>query len=92
MGTKVIPPASPEGGDRRIVLETVFKVDKRELEAGGGGPYLSDKSAPPPKQGGRERAGEREAKDHLETASRGKGGTIFARQKSSSPQQGGQTS
>ena len=48
-----------------------------------GGPYLSDKSGPP--QAGREGAGGREAKDHLETASRGRGGTIFVRQKWSPP-------
>ena len=74
----MIPPASPEGGDRRIVLETIFKVDKREPE---GGPYLSDKSGPPMGAGGRE------AKDHLETAEGAGGGTVFVRQ-NCSPQAG----
>ena len=33
----MIPPASLEGGDRRIILETVFKVDKRGGGEGRGG-------------------------------------------------------
>ena len=61
----MIPTASLEGGDRRIVLETVFKVDKRKPE--GGGPYLSDTSAPPPppppgppsREGGSRREGDK---------------------------------
>ena len=68
----MIPPASLKGGDRRIVLETIFKVDKREPE---GGPYLSDKSVSPPRKG----AGGREAKDHLETAEgEGEGGPYLS--------------
>ena len=72
----MIPPASSEGGDRRIVLETVFKIDKREPE--GGTIFVRQKWSPPPPpppppppsgEGGsrREGAGGREAKDHLET-------------------------
>ena len=38
------PPASPEGGDRQIILGTVFKVYKREPE--GGNKFVGQKWSP----------------------------------------------
>ena len=64
---KVIPPASPEGGDRWIVLETVFKVDKRE---GDHKLFVRQKWSPPPS---REQEGGRQKTILKQLAARGRG-------------------
>ena len=56
----MIPPASPEGGDRWIVLETIFKVDKRIEPEGGGDHILSEKWSPPGPKARRDRGSRRE--------------------------------
>ena len=60
-----------------MVLEIVFKVDKREPK-GGGTIFVRQKWSPPPPpppppppQAGREGTGGREAKDYLETEGEG---------------------